>query len=70
MYLFFIFGIYIFSGTWITIREPCVVTFLHFEYKRESSDGDRSQLLYELLTSRVTHPSIFFSITDMLVGSF
>ena len=57
-----------FRGYFKRHQKTFLVTLSHFEYKREFSDGGRSQLLSELLTSRVRHPSIFFSITDMLVG--
>ena len=68
MYLFYIFGLHVFGGNWITIREPFVVTISKFENKRESSAGGRIQIISKLLTSRVRHPSIFFNYRH--VGGF
>ena len=47
-----------------------MITSSRFEYKRYSSDGGIIQLVSELLTSRIRHPSIFLSITDILAVSF
>ena len=70
MYLFCIFGLQNFGVTWITIIKPCVVKLLNFEYKIEHSDGGRIKLLSELITSWIRHPSIIFSIKEILVGFF
>ena len=68
MYLFCILGLQNVWGTWITIRETCVVTLSHFKYKRWSYDSVRSKMLSELISPWIRHPSIIFSIIDMLVG--